>query len=319
MQSKPTDDHASPEASEEALMIMLEIMQSGIDLINNSEAIDDLKDALRSAIQTLFNEYSVKLEKAQSNLFPFTAKDQKPSELINKIYDASKATDIRNNDKFKEVLASNAKKVGEFLDLTASICGHSKKEIDAQGHKRRSKNRPTIVHEFQTPSQEVNGDKHFIIYMPAGRLTDRQMTAQGLDPQKDSRAHSTTSHNKKGLVNGNSSFVRMVTGTKHSDGSVTISNDSFSGPGARMPYKDLKGADAKKRMAVKAITFMNQEEIIQSLAQRVYDQKLAGKSIDELISTLNNFPEKGELSDANYRTTLIKQYFTENSLAVSAS
>ena len=64
---------------------------------------------------------------------------------------------------------------------------------------------------------------------------------------------------------------------------------------------------------------MNQEEIIQSLAQRVYDQKLAGKSIDELISTLNNFPEKGELSDANYRTTLIKQYFTENSLAVSAS
>lgn len=229
------------------------------------------------------------------------------------------------NKHFRARLKQVNKEVGDFFVHAAAVAGVKVKDLEKEGHRLRSKGRPTLVHEFKDPNAPDSSDTKFVIYIPAGRLTDRQMklrAQQGITD--DSRAHSTTSHHKKGFVHGNSSFVRMVVGTKSADGTVTITHDSFSGPGARMPYKDLKhgviydGAKEKQNnMAVKAITFMNQEEIIQSVAQRIYDKKLAGKGVAELTQL---FEKEGKTPPAFTgdreadRKALIDAYFKQTDL-----
>jgi inhibitor of growth protein SidF len=229
------------------------------------------------------------------------------------------------NQNFRARLEKVNEEVGDFFVHAATFAGVKVKDLEKEGHRLRSKGRPTLVHEFKDPNEPDSGNTKFVIYIPAGRLTDRQMKLRALQGITDeSRAHSTTSHHKKGFVHGNSSFVRMVVGTKSADGKVTITHDSFSGPGARMPYKDLKhgilfdGAKEKQNnMAVKAITFMNQEEIIQSVAQRIYDKKLAGKGVGELTQL---FEKEGKTPPAFTgdreadRKALIDAYFKQTDL-----
>ena len=261
-------DSASPNALKEIQSNMEEVYTSARNLAGS--------EAKKAAIDSLYRDTLMRLpdEGAVADLFGKKGSDT--NEIFKKQF-----------KELKPVLAN-------FIEVAAKISGVKVKDLDAEGHKRRSEEpKATIVHEFQTEKQKDagTGESHFIIYEAAGRLTAHQMAMKKIQGEKiNSAEHATTSHHKKGLVEGSSNFMRMIVGTKDAKGKVTIVNDSFSGPGARMPYKDLKGADKYKKMAVKAITFSNQEEIVQALAQRVYDQHLVGKSQEDIQAYFKENP-----------------------------
>lgn len=261
-------DSASPIARDEILMQMHEIALS-------AKALSGQDQTKQKAIDRLYHEYTQFIETqnlvTRANLFE---SKEHPANVV-----------------FQQQLKQGTKLLAEFMDIAAEITDTDRKALDAQGHLRRSQFRPTMVHEFKTSKTKEDGETQFIIYESAGRLTAHQKHCKALlGEQNVSNNHSTTSHQKSGLTQGNSSFVRMIVGTKHADGSITIANDSFSGPGARMPYEDLKGADEHKRMAVKATTFLNQEEIIQAMAQRVYERHLVGKTDVEIKAYFKEHP-----------------------------
>ncbi len=293
----PKTDNASPNALEEIKLQLAEIKQSAIDLSTT--------DAQRKAVNSLYDKTLKALPEKGTRADLFA--EEKPG----KVYGKVKSADSKDNKAFKKQLKSLTKTLEAFVDTVSLISDVTAKALDEQGHKRRSEKRPTLVHEFKL---EEDGTTHFVIYQPAGRLTARQRALKTLQGETDpSISHATTSHQKKGLVQGNSSFVRMITGTKDSTGKITIANDSFSGPGARMPYEDLTGANSEKKMMVKATTFLNQEEIIQSLAQRIYDKHLAGKT-DAQIDKMLKVPKAAGV-EIDSRDDLINQYFKENPLA----
>lgn len=286
---------ANPNAYEEARMAMEEVAKSAYALIDKNRTIENPTER-KQAIYNLLQAHQKKLvgQDSTANLFESQSSD--------------------TNKRFLTDLKSNTAIMSDFLDVTCKVAKTKRKVLDAEGHKRRSANRPTFVQTMQVDNKNPER-KHFIMYIPAGRFTKRQQTLrelQGLDGLQTS--HSTTSHQKHGLVHGNSSFVRMIVGSKEPDGSVRVLSDSFSGPGARMPYKDLSSADKYKRMAVKSITFMNQEEVIQSLAQRVYDQKLSHLSDEGIQGMLLQQTPPVEVPEEADRNQLINLYFKNNDL-----
>lgn len=294
---------ANPIPYEEILMAMGEIRQSGIDLTNQNSGLSP--EEKQKKLRMLDKAYSQIKAKIDSRKEP---SDHQPADLF-----GSKKS--KQNKAYQKSLKSLSKHLKHYIDLTAQITHSSAKKLDAQGHIRRSKERPPIVQEMSVGRDEDENSTHFIMYIPAGRYTERQLALREIQGKKDaSSTHSTSSHHKKGLVHGNSNFARMIVGKKDEQGEVTILHDSFTGPGARLPYKSLKGADKYKAMAIKSITFLNQEEIIQAVAQRVYEQKLAGHTNEELKTLLKNPPDQQLLSDNEYKKALINQYFKENPL-----
>ena len=207
-------------------------------------------------------------------------------------------------DHFKEV----QKHLQLFTQVVVEKSGHKVAALEKQGHLLRSVNRATQVHRFVLPGSK-EGEEQFIMYIPCGRYTKRQQELMGKNNLID-RAHDTTSHNRDDLVLGNSSMVRMIVGTRHADGSASIYHDSFSGPGARMPYADFKGADAYKKLVLKAITLINQEEIIQALAQRHIDCMS-----DEAL--MQGIPELSLVDKVVYRAQLIDLYLKHNPLTLT--
>lgn len=294
---------ANPIPYEEILLAMGEIRQSGIDLIHQKSDLST--EEKQKQLRMLDKAYSQIKDKIDSRGEP---SDRQAADLF-----GSKKS--KQNKAYQKSLSSLSQYLKHYIELTAKITHSSAKKLDAQGHIRRSKERPAIVHEMTVGRDEEENSTHFIMYIPAGRYTDRQLALREMQGEKDaSHTHSTSSHHKKGLVHGNSNFARMIVGKKDEKGEVTILHDSFTGPGARLPYKSLSGADKYKAMAIKSITFLNQEEIIQAVAQRVYEQKLAGRTNEELISLIKNPPAPAPLSDNEYKKALINQYFKENPL-----
>lgn len=195
-----------------------------------------------------------------------------------------------------------------FTQVVAEKSGHRVNALDKEGHLLRSVNRATQVHRFVVQGTK-EGEEQFIMYIPCGRYTKRQQELMGKDKSVD-RDHDTTSHNRCDLVLGNSSMVRMIVGTRHADGSASIHQDSFSGPGARMPYADFKDADENKKLALKAITLINQEEIIQAIAQRKIDCMT-----DEAFKL--GIPEVFWVDKVVSRANLIALYLEHNPLSLT--
>lgn len=208
------------------------------------------------------------------------------------------------NKSFLKQFAEVQKHLRLFSEAVALAGMHPLKELEHEGHLFRSHHRVALVHCFKAPHTAAF-DEQFIMYIPCGRYTERQQRLMGKGASVE-RDHDTTSHNRGGLVLGNSSLVRMLAGTRKADGAVLIHHDSFSGPGARMPYSDFKKADKYKKLAIKAITLINQEEIIQTLVQRQFDRGIAG------------FIE-GQLSaeEEYLRANAISAHFREHPLTVT--
>lgn len=218
------------------------------------------------------------------------------------------------NKDFLEQFAKVEESLQKFTQAVAKASGHKLKALDKEGHNIRSHNRDTLIHRFKAPNSK-EGEEQFIMYIPCGRYTKRQQKLMGKDESEVNRDHDTTSHKRSDLVLGNSSMVRMIAGTKHSDGSVTIHHDSFSGPGARMPYSDFKGADDYKKLAIKAVTLINQEEVIQTLAQRQIDRMTNEDLWDKIPE--DHRPDKLPPDEEKARAQLIKLYLEHNPLSVT--
>lgn len=212
----------------------------------------------------------------------------------------------RKNKDFLRELEKARKLLSLYTETIGKTTGHSLKELETEGHQIRSQNRATLIHRFRT----ANGEQQFIIYLPCGRYTKRQQRLRGKEPQVN-RDHDTTSHNRANLTLGNSNLARMIIGTRDANGAISIHHDSFTGPGARMPYSDFKKADSYKKLAIKAATLINQEEIIQILAQRQIDL-LSDEDLWQKI------PENERPEDAiPKREELIELYLAHNPLSVT--
>ena len=212
--------------------------------------------------------------------------------------------DSARNKSFLKQLAEAKKHLRLFSQAVALASTHQLKVLEHEGHILRSHHRAALVHCFKT-FHTTAGEGQFVMYIPCGRYTERQQQLMGKQVSVD-RDHDTTSHNRSDLVLGNSNLVRMIAGTRHRDGTVTIHHDSFSGPGARMPYSDFKNADKYKKLAIKAITLINQEEIIQTLAQRQFDRSIAGLSEGPLHA-----------EEERARSNAISAHFRDHPLSVT--
>ncbi|AOW58991.1 Dot/Icm T4SS effector PI phosphatase SidF [Legionella pneumophila] len=218
------------------------------------------------------------------------------------------------NKDFLEQLAKVEGSLQQFTQAVAKASGHKLKALDKEGHNIRSHNRDTLIHRFKAPNSK-EGEEQFIMYIPCGRYTKRQQRLMGKDESEVNRDHDTTSHKRSDLVLGNSSMARMIVGTRHSDGTVTIHHDSFSGPGARMPYSDFKGADDYKKLAIKAVTLINQEEVIQTLAQRQIDRMTNENLWNKIPEEYR--PDELPPDAEKARAQLIKLYVEHNPLSVT--
>ena len=295
VKSENAGDAAQPNVRDEAHNYIDNLMAAAISLV--AEPIDML------AIEKASVKYKEKITKEI---------DEKRAK--GDLYSPVEST---KNQEFLEEVKKSEKILKEYTQLLKELSshslkelsGHSLKELDHQGHLLRSKNRGTMIHRFKV--DDKTQDECFIMYIPAGRYTDRQLKL--MNKESPERDHSTTSHNRKDLVLGNSNMARMIAGKITKDGVVTIQHDSFTGPGARMPYSDFKGADEYKKLAIKAVTLINQEEIIQSLAQRKFD-RLEGLRINELYNKipLKYQPQELPENSEEARKILIKLYLEHN-------
>lgn len=267
--------------------------------------IDNLKNAAKSLIKKDKKDEKDQRELAVERVVEFF-KEEIRTKLINQNGNLFLSKKNNINKKFIQG-AENAKKILiAFNQSIATISQQTLKSLAQEGHQIRSQNRDTLVHRFKGPNHE----EQFIMYIPCARYTPRQQQLMHKKSRVD-RDDNTTSHHCKGLVSpgkagGIASFMRLVAGT-YKDGKATILHDSLTGPGARMPYQDFKHADQYKKLAIKAVTLINQEEIIQVLAQRQIERmsneelrdqiKANDPSINSKINSLNAEQERKALME----------------------
>ncbi|CDZ75815.1 hypothetical protein BN59_00074 [Legionella massiliensis] len=299
------------------------VVTEGVQSVGQPNAIHEANnyiDNLAAAAKALIDKDNPKdkelRKKAIDNLaenFKKTIQDNiDPRKATGNLFKSKKQT---VNKDFLDELDTAQEILSDYTQALGKLTGHKLKELDEAGHQLRSQNRATLIHRFQAPNAK-EGEEQFIMYIPCGRYTKRQQTLMGKG-ESPNRDHDTTSHNRANLVLGNSSMARMVAGTRHADGTVTILHDSFTGPGARMPYSDFKSADSYKKLAIKAVTLINQEEIIQTLAQRQID-RMSNDELREKIP-VEHLPARLPEDEKEARKTLIELYLASPDYQLSVT
>lgn len=158
-------------------------------------------------------------------------------------------------------------KITSFLKnyslLVAQLSQQSLKVLYQQNQKLCSRFRARHQITFQLENSRKKPQHFSIDYIPC--LTFSSQQAQFM-PTISSRKHYTSSHHENHFQLGNRNMLRVRL-CAHSNKNNTTIYQGFSGPASRVPYECFETATPEQKMLIRAITVLNQTEIIEILAK----------------------------------------------------
>jgi inhibitor of growth protein SidF len=175
--------------------------------------------------------------------------------------------DSKNNQSFARNFEQVKQQLIHYTQVLSRIAQHSLSALYDQNQRNLSSNRAPIDVNFVLPSAteaQASDTKLTLSYAPCLQWTKQQAE---LSVKPLSGGNFTSSHARKPFALGNSNLVTVKISRQTPEGQNELLYQGFSGPAARVPYTSFKGTDAQQQMLLRAITVINQQEIIETLAR----------------------------------------------------
>ena len=208
------------------------------------------------AIRTIKNNheltYKVKqIEKLYNRTFLIINDLAKGKKIIANLFEP---IDSITNKKFFKAYKEITERLKNYTRLACIITDKTAKEFYHENQKQRSKHRKAHNSNFK-----INNIKFSIIYSPCLAFTKSQQELLGIQNNNNF----TSSHSRERFEVGNTNMVRVKI---KEDNHVIL--DTYSGPASRTPYKNYCNANHHQFLLLKAITVINQLEVIKTLAKK---------------------------------------------------
>lgn len=226
------------------------IHNSAVALLKQQTKPDQVRiNALHILRKTTLANFKKHQHSPSYNAHLFEDKDSKNNQLF-----------VKNFERIKQQLV-------HYTQVLSRIAQQPLSALYAQNQRSLSSNRAPIEVNFVLPSTvgtQASDTKLTLSYAPCLQWT-KQQAELSVNPLSGSNF--TSSHARQPYALGNSNLVTVKISRQASDGQNELLYEGFSGPASRVPHTSFKDSDMQQQMLLRAITVINQQEIIETLAR----------------------------------------------------